>query len=120
MDPGIVSVFLYTDQLTLSALLYWLHRQVGLQQLLCHDQRPPVVQGVLTDTILATVEDYLNEYLTYLQPQFGTRCTPTRAAFSIYSRIKENRPTTFQVAGPTALLFGTCCTAMLYTFKQCS
>ncbi len=28
----------------------------------------------LTGTILATIEDYLSEYLTYLQPTFSARC----------------------------------------------
>ena len=30
--------------------------------------------GGIVDTILATVEDYLGEYLTYLQPAFAARC----------------------------------------------
>jgi hypothetical protein len=29
--------------------------------------------GGIVDTILATVEDYLGEYLTYLQPAFAAR-----------------------------------------------
>lgn len=39
------------------------------------------LQGAgIVDTILATVEDYLGEYLTYLQPAFANRCLLCRCA----------------------------------------
>ncbi len=31
--------------------------------------------GGIADSIFATVEDYLSEYVTYLQPAFATRCS---------------------------------------------
>ena len=55
--------------------------------------------GGIIDTILATVEDYLTEYLTYLQPAFANRCQfnfrPTRRA-EVIVKVREKHKCTWQ------------------------